>query len=97
MVYFLTTRLMRERAPERGMTLLISPLLALMRDQIRAAERLGIRAATINSSNYNDWLQVQDQILSGSVDVLLVSPERIANEAFCRARYCRWRRGSDSS
>ena len=82
MVYFLTTRLMRERAPERGMTLLISPLLALMRDQIRAAERLGIRAATINSSNYKDWLQVQEQIRSGDVDVLLVSPERLANEDF---------------
>ena len=85
MVYFLTTCLMRERTPERGMTLLISPLLALMRDQIRAAERLGIRAATINSSNYDDWLQVQDQILSGSVDVLLVSPERLANEDFLQS------------
>ena len=62
--------------------LLISPLLALMRDQIRAAERLGIRAATINSSNYKDRLQVQEHIHSGEVDVLLFSPERLANEDF---------------
>jgi hypothetical protein len=82
MVYFLTTRLMREQAPERSITLLISPLLALMRDQVRAAERLGIRAVTINSSNYKAWLQIRDQIHSGEVDVLLVSPERLANEDF---------------
>ena len=82
MIYFLTTRLMREQAPERSITLLISPLLALMRDQIRAAERLGIRAVTINSSNYKAWLQIRDQIHSGEVDVLLFSPERLANEDF---------------
>ena len=82
MVYFLTTRLMRERTPERSLTLLISPLLALMRDQVRAAERLGVRAATINSSNRDDWAQVRAQVLSGDVDVLLVSPERLANEDF---------------
>jgi ATP-dependent DNA helicase RecQ len=82
MVYFLTTRLMREQAPERSITLLISPLLALMRDQVRAAERLGVRAVTINSSNYKAWSQIRDQIHSGDVDVLLVSPERLANEDF---------------
>lgn len=82
MVYFLTTRLMRERTPERSLTLLISPLLALMRDQVRSAERLGVRAATINSSNQDDWAQVRAQVLSGDVDVLLVSPERLANEDF---------------
>ena len=82
MVYFLTTRLMREQAPERSITLLISPLLALMRDQVRAAERLDVRAVTINSSNYKAWTQIQDQIHSGEVDVLLVSPERLANEDF---------------
>ncbi len=82
MVYFLTTRLMRERAPERSVALLISPLLALMRDQVRAAERLGVRAATINSSNREEWAQVREQVSSGGVDVLLVSPERLANEDF---------------
>jgi ATP-dependent DNA helicase RecQ len=82
MVYFLTTRLMREQAPERSITLLISPLFALMRDQVRAAERLGIRAVTIDSSNYKAWLQIRNQIHSGEVDVLLVSPERLANEDF---------------
>lgn len=82
MVYFLTARLMRERTPQRSVALLISPLLALMRDQVRAAERLGVRAATINSSNREDWAQVREQVLNGGADVLLVSPERLANEDF---------------
>ena len=82
MVYFLAARLMREHTPERSVALLISPLLALMRDQVRAAERLGVRAATINSSNREDWPQVRQRVVSGGVDVLLVSPERLANEDF---------------
>ena len=80
LVYFLATRLLRELGA--GSTLLISPLLALMRNQIAAAERIGIHAATINSSNTEEWSQVQDNLLSGKVDILLISPERLANQEF---------------
>ena len=80
LVYFLATRLLRERGA--GPTLLISPLLALMRNQVAAAERIGIRAATINSSNTDEWELVKTQLLAERVDVLLISPERLANEEF---------------
>lgn len=80
LVYFLATRLLRDRGA--GPTLLISPLLALMRNQIAAAERITVKAATINSSNTEEWEQVQTQLLAGQVDVLLISPERLANEKF---------------
>lgn len=80
LVYFLATRLLRDRGA--GPTLLISPLLALMRNQITAAERIGVRAATINSSNKDEWELVKTQLLTGQVDVLLISPERLANEDF---------------
>ena len=79
-VYFLATRILRDRGS--GPTLLISPLLALMRNQIAAAERIDIRAATINSSNVAEWEEVKEQLLAGQVDVLLISPERLANEKF---------------
>ncbi|OCQ93291.1 ATP-dependent DNA helicase RecG [Oscillatoriales cyanobacterium USR001] len=80
LVYFLATRLLRDRGA--GPTLLISPLLALMRNQITTAERIGVRAATINSSNTNEWELVKTRLLTGQVDVLLISPERLANEEF---------------
>lgn len=80
LVYFLTTRLLRNRG--MGATLIISPLLALMRNQIAAADRIGLRAVTINSSNQNEWEIVQGQLLSNQIDILLVSPERLANENF---------------
>ena len=80
MVYFLATRLLRDRGA--GATLLISPLLALMRNQILAAERIGVRAATINSSNPDQWEAVQERLLEGEVDILLISPERLANDDF---------------
>ncbi|MCK4726994.1 MAG: ATP-dependent DNA helicase RecQ, partial [Anaerolineales bacterium] len=80
MVYFLATRMLRDEG--FGFTLLISPLLALMRNQIRAAERIGIRAASINSTNPDEWEDVQKQILNDAVDILLISPERLANDAF---------------
>ncbi len=80
LVYFLATRLLREQGA--GSTLLISPLLALMRNQIAAAERIGVRAATINSANIDEWQLVQTQLLAGKVDILLISPERLANEKF---------------
>ena len=80
LVYFLTTRLLRNQG--MGPTLIISPLLALMRNQISAAERIGLRAATINSSNQEEWQVVQEQLLSNQIDILLVLPERLANEDF---------------
>jgi len=79
-VYFLATRLLRDQG--KGPTLLISPLLALMRNQVDMAERLGVRAATINSANRDDWQKIQARLLAGEVDILLVSPERLANEEF---------------
>jgi ATP-dependent DNA helicase RecQ len=74
-VYFVATALLR--AQGHGPTVIISPLLALMRDQISAAERAGIRAVTINSANVTQWDEIQGQIRSGEVDVLLCSPERL--------------------
>lgn len=81
-VYFIATRLLRDRG--MGITLLVSPLLALMRNQIEAAERLGVRAATINSSNRDEWREVEERIGDDEVDVLLISPERLANPWFHR-------------
>ena len=79
-VYFIATRMLRDRGS--GPTLLVSPLLALMRNQIEAAERLGVRAVTINSSNTGEWSDVQERIGADEVDVLLISPERLANSGF---------------
>ncbi len=79
-VYFITTRILRDRGA--GPTIIISPLLALMRNQIEAAERLGLRAATINSANVDDWQKIKGQVLADQVDTLLISPERLSNENF---------------
>jgi len=79
-VYFLATRLLRDAGA--GPTLLVSPLLALMRDQIDAARRIGIRAATINSTNHAEWSKVERSLAAGEVDLLLVSPERLNNPQF---------------
>jgi ATP-dependent DNA helicase RecQ len=79
-VYFVATALLREAGA--GPTVLVSPLLALMRNQIEAAERAGIRAATINSANTDDWSEVEAAIAAGAVDILLVSPERLNNPGF---------------
>ena len=79
-VYFVATALLR--AGGAGPTLIVSPLLALMRNQIEAAERLGLRARTINSANLEDWEKVHAEIRDGAVDVLLVSPERLNNPGF---------------
>jgi ATP-dependent DNA helicase RecQ len=67
-----------------GPTLVVSPLLALMRDQLTVAERAGLRAVTINSTNVDDWDRILADIDAGTVDVLLVSPERLANPGFAR-------------
>ncbi len=79
-VYFITTRLLRDAGA--GPTLLVSPLLALMRNQIEAAARMGLRAATLNSSNTDEWVEVRAAIDADEIDVLLVSPERFANAGF---------------
>ncbi|MEG3631542.1 RecQ family ATP-dependent DNA helicase [Streptomyces poriticola] len=79
-VYFVATALQRARGG--GPTVIVSPLLALMRNQVGAAARAGIRARTINSSNTEEWEAVQDEIAAGEVDVLLVSPERLNNPDF---------------
>jgi ATP-dependent DNA helicase RecQ len=82
MVYFLATRLLRDRG--LGPTLIVSPLLALMRNQIEAAERLGIRALTINSANRDDWPPLIRAIVHDEADAVLISPERLANDEFVR-------------
>ncbi len=79
-VYFVATALLRARGA--GPTVIVSPLLALMRNQVDAAARAGIRARTINSANLDEWEQVHAEIRDGAVDVLLVSPERLNNPAF---------------
>jgi ATP-dependent DNA helicase RecQ len=79
-VYFVATLLLREAGS--GPTVIVSPLLALMRNQIAAAERAGIRAATINSTNIEDWSAIESAIHAGEIDVLLVSPERLNNPGF---------------
>jgi ATP-dependent DNA helicase RecQ len=79
-VYFVATALLR--AQGAGPTVIVSPLLALMRNQVDAAARAGIHARTINSANLEDWEQVHAEIRDGAVDVLLVSPERLNNPGF---------------
>ena len=68
--------------PGAGPTVIVSPLLALMRDQVTAASRAGIHAVTMNSANATQWDQIQAQVRAGEVDVLLVSPERLNNPVF---------------
>ena len=79
-VYFIATKLLREAG--MGPALLVSPLLALMRNQISAAERMGVRAETINSDNAERWRDVEAAIRRGEVDIVLIAPERFANERF---------------
>ena len=80
LVYWLATRVLRDRGA--GPTLVVSPLLSLMRNQIAAADRLGLRAFTINSSNRETWAAARAALDAGDVDVLLISPERLRNEEF---------------
>ena len=79
-VYFVATLLLRRAGS--GPTILVSPLLALMRDQIAAASRAGVRAVAINSTNPHEWDDIQAQLRDDAVDVLLVSPERLNNPSF---------------
>lgn len=79
-VYFISAKIFRDRG--MGPTIIVSPLLALMRNQIESAQRLGIVAETINSANRNDWQTVTQRIRNNQVDCLLISPERLANDEF---------------
>ena len=79
-VYFIAAKLLREQG--RGATVIVSPLLALMRNQVAAAQRAGVRAATINSGNVTEWDDIHRQVGAGDLDVLLVSPERLNNPDF---------------
>src|SRR4051794_41149721 len=82
-VYFVATSLLR--AQGAGPTLIVSPLLALMRNQIAAAERLGIRAYTVNSTNRDAWDEVRALLAEDAIDLLLISPERLNNPQFREA------------
>jgi ATP-dependent DNA helicase RecQ len=79
-VYFIATRLLRDQGA--GPTVLVSPLLALMRNQIQMAERAGVRAVTINSANREEWDGIERRVRAGDVDILLISPERLNNMRF---------------
>ena len=79
-VYFVATRIFRDAG--RGPTIIVSPLLALMRNQVEAAQRLGIRAASIDSSNRDDWDAIITDVINDQTDALLITPERLANENF---------------
>jgi ATP-dependent DNA helicase RecQ len=79
-VYFIATRILRDRG--QGPTLIVSPLLALMRSQSEAASRLGIHALSINSTNRGEWRRLSEEILANRADALLISPERLANDEF---------------
>ena len=79
-VYFIAAKLLREGGS--GPALLISPLLSLMRNQIAAAERMGVVAETINSSNREEWSATTARLRQDGVDILLISPERLANQDF---------------
>ncbi|MEQ4301763.1 DEAD/DEAH box helicase [Plantactinospora sp. B6F1] len=88
-VYFVATALLRQRSGRAGAgaggtgpTVIVSPLLALMRNQVEAAARAGIRARTINSANLDEWAEIVAEIEAGAVDVLLISPERLNNPDF---------------
>ena len=79
-VYFIAIKLLREAG--HGPALLVSPLLALMRNQLAAAAKMGVQAATINSENITKWTEIEEKIKQNEIDILLISPERLANERF---------------
>lgn len=82
LVYFLATKLLREQG--YGPTVLISPLLSLMRNQIEMAGRIGIRAFTINSANKEEWAAIEEALAKDECDLMLISPERLNNEHFLK-------------
>lgn len=80
LVYFLATKVLRKR--DDGITLIISPLLALMNNQIESANKLGLHLETINSENVGDWDSITEQLSQGKIDALIISPERLSNPEF---------------
>ncbi len=80
LVYFMATRLLR--AQDAGPTILISPLLSLMRNQITSAAQWGLKANSLNSTNSDEHSQIEADLLAGKIDLLLISPERLANDRF---------------
>ena len=80
LVYWIATRVRRDTG--HGPTLIVSPLLSLMRNQIAMAARLGLEAVTINSGNVGEWREIEGRLERNEIDVLLISPERLANEGF---------------
>ena len=84
LVYFLATKLLKEKKRD-GITLIISPLLALMNNQIDSAKKLGINVKTINSDNKDEWDNIISDICdNNTVDALIISPERLANSDFVK-------------
>ena len=79
-VYFISSLLLRARG--MGPALIVSPLLSLMRDQVEAASRAGVRAAMVNSANVTEWDEIRTRLEANELDVLLVGPERLNNAAF---------------
>ena len=79
-VYFISTKILRKQ--KYGPTLIISPLLSLMRNQIEYAKRLNLKVETINSSNSDDHNLIKEKLLDKKVDALIVSPERLSNDDF---------------
>lgn len=79
-VYFISSLLLRARG--MGPALIVSPLLSLMRDQVEAASRAGVRAAMVNSANVTEWDEIRTRLETDELDVLLVGPERLNNPAF---------------
>lgn len=80
LIYFLSTRMLRDMG--KGPTIIISPLLSLINNQIESAEKLNLKAVTINSTNKDDWQEIEKDILNNEYDILFVSPERLGNEEF---------------
>lgn len=83
LVYFLATKLLRDQGASP--TILVSPLLSLMRNQIDSASRIGVRAATINSANRAEWAAAETALARNECDILLISPERLANDHFTKS------------
>lgn len=81
-VYLISTCLLRQRGS--GPTVIVSPLLVLMRNQLEMTERLGLKAWTVNSTNRDEWDEIFEEIQTGNIDLLLISPERLNNVEFRR-------------
>lgn len=80
LLYFLSTKILRKEG--KGFTLVISPLLALMNNQIESANNFGLNTRTINTNNKDEWEEIIQELMENKVDALFISPERLANEDF---------------